>query len=130
MNYLQRIKYLLGKKDIKEFRKRYSDLEIKEFCHKFSTGKFYRSKWKYEGTGITEIALERLIQKLIDDEIISPIDITKRRYETDYEIKSSDKEKILRRIHSKIIKKEEEDKKAQRRNREIEILKRELDELF
>jgi hypothetical protein len=135
MKYLQRIKYLFENKDIKEFRERYSELEIKEFCHKFFTGRFDRSKWKYEGTGIAETDLERLIQKLIDDEIIIPIDSTKRRYETEYKIKSSDKEKILRRINYEISKKEEEeeeDKKVQRINREMEILKskRELDELF
>lgn len=111
--------------DIKNFRERYSDLEIKEFCHKFSTGTFYRSKWKYEWTGIDERYLGQLIQKLIDDEIIIPIDTTKRRDETDYEIKSSDKEKILRRIHSKIIKKEKEDKEEKRRNRKMESLKKE-----
>lgn len=89
------IKYLSEKKDIKEFRKRYSDLEIKEFCHKFSTGTFYRSKWVYEGTGIDERYLGALIQKLIDDEIIIPIQPWKRRDETDYKIKNSDKGKIF-----------------------------------
>lgn len=119
------IKFVLGEMVSKYFQERYSELEIEEFCHKFSTGTFYRSKWEYEGTWIDERDLGKLIQKLIDDEIIIPIDTTKRRYETDYKIKSSDKEKILRRIHSKIIKKEKEDEKEKRRNREMKRLKEE-----
>jgi len=119
------IKFVLGEMVSKYFQERYTELEIKEFCHKFSTGKFYRSKWEYEGTGIDERYLGQLIQKLIDDEIIIPIDTTKRRDETDYKIKSFDKEKILRRIHSKIIKKEKEGKEEKRRNRETENLKKE-----
>jgi len=128
---IENSKFLLGKMFSKYFEKkyfkylqlRYDELEIKEFCDKFSTGTFHRSKWRYEVKGLDAryiqdengkspfVRLEQLIQKLIDDEIIIPIDPWNRRDETDYKIKSANKEKILRRIHSKIIKKEKKGKK-------------------
>lgn len=94
------------KMNYKYFRNRYDELEIKEFCDKFSTGAFNMSKWEYEGTGLSQMRLFELLQKLMDDEIIIPIEPWKRRDETTFKIKSVDKEKILRQIYSKIIKKE------------------------
>tara|TARA_S200002703_G_scaffold117147_1_gene102733 strand:+ start:55 stop:486 length:432 start_codon:yes stop_codon:yes gene_type:complete len=115
------IKFLLGMTVSKYFQERYSEVEIKQFCDKFSTGTFHRSKWRYEVKGRDAryiqdengkspfVRLEQLIQKLMDDQIIIPIQPWKRRDETDYIIKSSDKEKILRRIHSKIIRREDKE---------------------
>jgi len=90
--------------NFKYFRERYSELEIKEFSDKFSTGTFHMSKWKYDGTGLDQRHLYELIQKLMEDEIIIPIEPWKRRLaaigitidETEYKIKSLDKAKILR----------------------------------
>jgi len=94
------------KMNFKYFRERYSELEIKEFSDKFSTGTFHMSKWEYEGTGLSQMRLFELLQKLMDDEIIIPIEPWKRRDETTFKIKRLDKAKILRQIYSEIIKKE------------------------
>ena len=90
--------------NFKYFRERYSELEIKEFSDKFSTGTFHMSKWKYDGTGLDQRHLYELIQKLMEDEIIIPVEPWKRRLaeigitidKTTYKIKSLDKAKILR----------------------------------
>ncbi len=93
--------------NFKYFRNRYNELEITEFYYKFPTGTFSMSKWEYDGTGLDERHLYELLHKLIDDEIIIPIEPWKRRDEATYTIKSYDKQKILRQIYSKIIKKKQ-----------------------
>jgi hypothetical protein len=115
---IEMIKCLLGKMVFKYFRKRYTDQEIKVFCHVFQTGKFKRSTYPYGDLDRQD--LEDFLQRLQADEVIvCDNDMptlkkseTVKKSETDYKIKSPDKQKILLRIHAEINKKDERNKRA------------------
>jgi hypothetical protein len=109
---IEMIKCLLGKMVFKYFRERYTDQEIRVFCHVFQTGKFKRSTYPYGDLDRSD--LEKFLQRLQDDEVIvCDNDMpTQKKSETDYKIKSPDKQKILLRIHAEINKKDERNKRA------------------
>ena len=97
------------------------------------TGKFKRSTYPYGDLDRQD--LEKFLQRLQADEVIVCDMPTLKKSETDYKIKSPDKQKILLRIHAEINKKDERnkrthEKKTRAQEKKVAKFNNEVDDIF